>query len=85
MAHKIPNQIAWLTRYVRLNPGDVVATGTFHEGLMPVNSGDTLEIEFENMGRAKFVVSGNSPRKEVDWLPGKNQPQPPPGGGMHIV
>lgn len=85
MAHKIPNQIAWLTKFVRLTPGDVVATGTFHEGLMPVNVGDTIEIEFENMGRAKFAVRGNSPRKEVEWLPGKNQPTPPPGGGMHIV
>ena len=54
MAHKIPNQIAWLTNFVRLNPGDIVATGTFHEGLEPVNSGDTIEIEFANMGRAKF-------------------------------
>jgi 2-keto-4-pentenoate hydratase/2-oxohepta-3-ene-1,7-dioic acid hydratase in catechol pathway len=69
MAHKIPNQIAWLTRFVRLNPGDIVATGTFHEGLKPVNSGDTIEIEFANMGRAKFNVKGNSPRKEVEWLP----------------
>ena len=37
MAHKIPNQIHWLTRFVRLNPGDIIATGTFHEGLMPVS------------------------------------------------
>ena len=33
----------------------------------------------------KFKVVGNSPRKDVPWLPGKNQPTPPPGGGMHIV
>ena len=85
MAHKIPNQIAWLTKLLTLSPGDVVATGTFHEGLMPVNAGDTIEIEFANMGRAKFNVGGNSPRKDVPWLPGKNQPTPPPGGGMHIV
>jgi 2-keto-4-pentenoate hydratase/2-oxohepta-3-ene-1,7-dioic acid hydratase in catechol pathway len=85
MAHKIPNQIAWLTKLLTLSPGDVVLTGTFHEGLAPVNSGDTIEIEFANMGRAKFKVIGNSPRKDVPWLPGKNQPTPPPGGGMHIV
>jgi hypothetical protein len=80
MAHKLPNQIAWLSKFLTLSPGDVVATGTFHEGLMPVNVGDTIEIEFENMGRAKFNIKGNSPRKDVPWLPGKNQPTPPPGG-----
>jgi 2-keto-4-pentenoate hydratase/2-oxohepta-3-ene-1,7-dioic acid hydratase in catechol pathway len=85
MAHKIPDQIAWLTRYLRLNPGDVVATGTYHEGLKPVNVGDTIEIEFESLGRAKFHVGGNSSRKDVEWLPGRNQPQPPAGGGMHRV
>jgi 2-keto-4-pentenoate hydratase/2-oxohepta-3-ene-1,7-dioic acid hydratase in catechol pathway len=85
MAHKIPDQIAWLSRFVQLNPGDIVATGTFHEGLRPVNSGDTIEIEFENMGRAKFLVTGNSPRKDVDWLPGRDQPKPPEGGGIHRV
>jgi 2-keto-4-pentenoate hydratase/2-oxohepta-3-ene-1,7-dioic acid hydratase in catechol pathway len=85
MAHKIPDQIAWLTRFLRLNPGDVIATGTYHEGLRPMNSGDTIEIEFENLGRAQFRVAGNSPRKDVDWLPGRDQPQPPPSGGMHRV
>jgi 2-keto-4-pentenoate hydratase/2-oxohepta-3-ene-1,7-dioic acid hydratase in catechol pathway len=85
MAHKIPNQIAWLTKFVQLSPGDIVATGTFHEGLKPINPGDTIEIEFENMGRAKFLVTGNSPPKTVDWLPGRDQPKPPEGGGMHRV
>ena len=61
MAHKIPNQIAWLTRFFRLNPGDIVATGTFHEGLKPVNAGDTIEIEFENMGRGQVRRQGQQP------------------------
>jgi hypothetical protein len=30
-------------------------------------------------------VKGNSPRKDADWLPGRDQPKPPEGGGMHRV
>lgn len=85
MAHKIPDQIAWLTRYIQLQPGDVIATGTYHEGLGPINDGDVLEIEIEKIGKAKFFIKGYGPRKDAEWLPGKNQPQSPPGGGMHRV
>jgi 2-keto-4-pentenoate hydratase/2-oxohepta-3-ene-1,7-dioic acid hydratase in catechol pathway len=63
MAYKIPEQIAWLTRFVQLCPGDIVATGTYHEGLGPVNGGDVLEIEIERLGRAKFHIKGYGPRK----------------------
>lgn len=82
MAHKIPEQIAWLSKFVQLQPGDVIATGTYHEGLGPINDGDVLEIEIEKMGRAKFFIKGHGPRKDAQWMPGVNQPQPPAGGGM---
>ncbi len=85
MAHKIPEQIAWITKFVQLQPGDVIATGTYHEGLGPINNGDVLEIEIEKMGRTKFFVKGSGPRKDTDWMPGKSQPTPPPGGGMSRV
>jgi hypothetical protein len=85
MAHKIPEQIAWLSKLVQLNPGDVFATGTYHEGLGPLNDGDVLEIEIEKMGRARFFTKGKGARKDVEWMPGKNQPVPPPGGGLSKV
>jgi 2-keto-4-pentenoate hydratase/2-oxohepta-3-ene-1,7-dioic acid hydratase in catechol pathway len=85
MAHKIPEQIAWLSKFVQLNPGDVFATGTYHEGLGPLNDGDVLEIEIENMGRARFFTKGKGARKDAEWMPGKNQPVPPPGGGLSRV
>jgi 2-keto-4-pentenoate hydratase/2-oxohepta-3-ene-1,7-dioic acid hydratase in catechol pathway len=85
MAHKIPEQIAWLSKFVQLNPGDVFATGTYHEGLGPLNDGDVLEIEIEGMGRARFFTKGKGARKDTEWMPGKNQPVPPPGGGLSRV
>ncbi len=85
MAHKIPYQIAWLTRFVQLQPGDVIATGTYHEGLGPISDGDVLEIEIEGMGRAKFFIKGYGPPKDAEWLPGVSQPAPPPGGRMSKV
>jgi 2-keto-4-pentenoate hydratase/2-oxohepta-3-ene-1,7-dioic acid hydratase in catechol pathway len=79
MAHRIPAQIAWLSRFVQFQPGDVVATGTYHEGLGPINDGDLLEIEIERLGRARFFVKGYGPRKDAEWLPGVSQPSAPGG------
>jgi len=69
MAHKIPAQIAWLSRFVQLQSGDVIATGTYHEGLGPINGSDILEIEIEKLGRARFLLKGHGPRKDADWTP----------------
>lgn len=85
MAHKIPDQMAWLTRFTQLQPGDVIATGTYHEGLGPINDGDVLEIEIAGMGRARFFIKGHGARKDAEWLPGVSQPQPPVGGRMSKV
>jgi 2-keto-4-pentenoate hydratase/2-oxohepta-3-ene-1,7-dioic acid hydratase in catechol pathway len=76
MAHKIPKQIAWLSRFVHLRPGDVVATGVFHEGLGPINNGDTIEIEISGLGRTSFNVKGDSPHKAVGFRVG--------GGGQRV-
>lgn len=71
MAHKMPNQVAWLSRFIQLHPGMLVATGTFHVGLGPINVGDTLEIEISGLGRARFFVSGQSPHKATGFQPGQ--------------
>ena len=67
MAHDIPDQIAWLSKYIQLQPGDVIATGTYHVGLGPVNVGDRLRIEIEGLGIAAFNVAGSSPHKAPVW------------------
>ena len=79
MAHYIPAQIAWLSRMVQLHPGDMVATGTYHVGLGPVNVGETIEIEIERIGRARFHLKGDSPRKETPVQPGSG------GGGPKLT
>ena len=82
MAYRIPEQIAWLSKFVQLCPGDVIATGTYHEGLGPLNDGDALEIEIERLGKTRFHVKGDGPRKDVDFMPGRAQA---PGGGWTKV
>jgi 2-keto-4-pentenoate hydratase/2-oxohepta-3-ene-1,7-dioic acid hydratase in catechol pathway len=71
MAHKIPAQIAWLSRFIQLQPGDVIATGTYHVGLGPVNVGDTIEIEISGLGRTRFFFKGDSPKKATGFQPGQ--------------
>jgi len=83
MAHKIPELIAWLSRFLQLQPGDVIATGTYHVGLGPFNNGDVLEIEIEGLGKTRFNVKGSGARKDADWLPGTSQP--PKGAGVSKI
>jgi 2-keto-4-pentenoate hydratase/2-oxohepta-3-ene-1,7-dioic acid hydratase in catechol pathway len=75
MAHRIPDQIAWVSRFLQLQPGDVIATGTYHQKFKQLKPGDRLEIEIEKLGRAGFAVGGNSPVKAPSD-PEKRKPDP---------
>jgi 2-keto-4-pentenoate hydratase/2-oxohepta-3-ene-1,7-dioic acid hydratase in catechol pathway len=44
MAFGIPTLIAYITRIMTLEPGDIIATGT-PEGVGPLREGDTVEVE----------------------------------------
>ena len=79
MAHKIPKQLSWLSKFVQLQPGDIVATGTLIDGLSPINDGDVLEIEIELMGKARFLVQGYGQPKHAEWIPGTSQGPKPEG------
>ena len=72
MAHPIKEQIAWLTQWITLVPGDVLACGTHHEGLEAINDGDRIEIEADGLERLRFDIRSYGPHKDVTW--------PPPGG-----
>ncbi|MEM4780991.1 MAG: fumarylacetoacetate hydrolase family protein [Halalkalicoccus sp.] len=51
----IPELIAEITRYMTLEPGDVIATGT-PEGVGPVGDGDRVEVEIEGIGTLEHGV-----------------------------
>jgi len=77
MMHQIPAQIAWLTQFVTLRPGDIISTGTYHIGLSPINDGDRVEIEIEGCEKLGFNIKGFGEPKTENWAP----PGPPPKGG----
>ena len=69
MNHSVRAQIAWLTQYITLMPGDVICCGTHHIGLSPVNDGDRVEVEVEGLERLSLNVRSHGPRKDAHWRP----------------
>lgn len=53
---KIPYLISWISRYMTLYPGDVIATGT-PEGMKPVIPGDVIEASIEKIGVLRNPVA----------------------------
>ncbi len=57
MGHSIPKTLAWLSSITTLNPGDIVALGTNHQGLGSLQDGDVVERETPGLGRLTVHVS----------------------------
>jgi 2-keto-4-pentenoate hydratase/2-oxohepta-3-ene-1,7-dioic acid hydratase in catechol pathway len=57
MAHNIAESIAFVTSNTTLDAGDVIALGTNHRGLHPLQDGDVVEQEIEGLGRLTFTVA----------------------------
>ena len=55
MDRHIPELLAEVTNVLPLEPGDVVSTGTHHFGLKPVQDGDTIRLQIEQLGPALVV------------------------------
>ena len=49
MIFKIPEILEYLSRYITLEPGDIIATGT-PSGVGPINPGDVLEASIDKIG-----------------------------------
>ena len=56
MAHDIPASVHFVTSNTSLEAGDVIALGTNHGGLHPLQDGDVVEQEIEGLGRLTFNV-----------------------------
>ena len=57
MGHKIPKMIEWLSSIVQLDPGDLIASGTNHQGLGAIQDGDVIEMEISGLGKLTVTVT----------------------------
>ena len=55
MIFKIPEILAFLSRFTTLVPGDIVATGT-PSGVGPIHTGDNIEASIEQIGKIAHEV-----------------------------
>jgi 2-keto-4-pentenoate hydratase/2-oxohepta-3-ene-1,7-dioic acid hydratase in catechol pathway len=56
MEHRVPELIEFASRIMTLHTGNVIACGTNHEGLGPLQDGELCEIELEKIGRMAVRV-----------------------------
>ncbi len=65
MARSVPEVIEWVSKEVTLEPGDIIATGTNHRGLGPMQDGETVVLEVTGMGRLSVTVRDDQKRTWV--------------------
>jgi len=51
--------LSYISRYIKLLPGDIVTTGT-PQGIAPMQPGDRVEVEIEGVGRLKNSVAAQA-------------------------
>lgn len=56
MEHLVPELIEFASSVMTLNSGDVIACGTNHEGLGPLQDGETVDFEIQHIGRMQLEV-----------------------------
>jgi len=63
MAHKIPACIEFVTRQFNLSAGDIISTGTNHQGLGALQDGDQIELTVGGIGTMKLDVKDPAKRE----------------------
>jgi 2-keto-4-pentenoate hydratase/2-oxohepta-3-ene-1,7-dioic acid hydratase in catechol pathway len=61
MEHRVPELVEFASRTLTLRSGDLICCGTNHEGLGPVQDGETLELLIHGIG--KLTVQVEDPLK----------------------
>src|SRR3989442_15724351 len=56
MEHLVPELVEWASRIMTLNSGDIIACGTNHEGLGPLQDGEVVDFEIQSIGRMRLHV-----------------------------
>ena len=59
MVFSIPMLVSYISHYMTLEPGDLIATGT-PEGVGPLTAGDVVEVEVSGVGVLKNPVAARS-------------------------
>ena len=57
MAHSIAESIEFIASLEEISAGDILYTGTNHQGLGAMQEGETIELEIAGVGRLAFSVS----------------------------
>ncbi len=56
MEHPVPVLVEFATAIMTLNSGDIIACGTNHEGLGPLQDGEVVDFEIHEIGRMRLSV-----------------------------
>ena len=56
MEHLVPELVEFATAIMTLNTGDLIACGTNHEGLGPLQDGEVVDFEIHGLGRMRLDV-----------------------------
>ncbi len=56
MEHLVPELVEFATTIMTLNSGDLIACGTNHEGLGPLQDGEVVDFEIHGVGRMRLQV-----------------------------
>jgi len=56
MEHQVPALVEFATSIMTLGSGDLIACGTNHEGLGPLQDGEVVDFEIHGVGRMRLYV-----------------------------